>query len=146
MFKVFAVFQQPASGGEILFILVCVLFLFVCDRNPDFAYAIGRALREFGNAILKLTQVFDQAGFDAGQNLGGIHGKPAAEAITTENTNVELYDPAALNENTRLVGRGGREKRRGKNALTRILLFIAGGLVFGVLAFRFCKWLFLNSN
>jgi hypothetical protein len=51
-------------------------------------------MREFGKASGDLGKGFDQAGFDAGRSLGGIHGKPAFEAITLDNKNVELYDPA----------------------------------------------------
>jgi hypothetical protein len=77
-----------------------------------------------------------------GKTSGGIYGKPAAEALTIENTNVELYDPDALHENVRVRRVSGWEKRKQKNARTTILLFIAGGFVFGVLAYRLYKSLY----
>ena len=140
------VYLDVFSGGEMLLILFCVLALIVCFRNPDFADEIGRALHQFGNALMKRTRWFDQTGFDVGRNLGGIHGKPAAEALTTENKTGEIYDHAALRENSR-IERGSRsEKGKLRNAFTRALLSIVGGLVFAMVGYRLYKSLFLNSN
>jgi Sec-independent protein translocase protein TatA len=130
------------SGGEMLFLLVGVLILFLSSRIPNFAEGLRRAFREFLKASRDIGSEFDQAGFDAGQNLGGIYGKPAAEALTIENTNVELYDPDALHEDVRVRRVSGWEKRKQKNARTTILLFIAGGFVFGVVAYRLYKSLY----
>lgn len=84
-------------GAETALALVLVIFLFVSKGIPDFA-KLRKALREMGKA-------FDQTGFDAGQNLGGIHGKKAFEAITADNQNIELYDPAVSSK----VGQSGSE-------------------------------------
>ena len=37
----------------------------------------------------------DEAG-EAGRSIGGIYGKPAAQALTPDNQVAELYDPAAF--------------------------------------------------
>ena len=43
-----------------------------------------------------LPNDLDQEAHDAGESLGGIYGKPAAQALTPDNQNAELYDPAAF--------------------------------------------------
>jgi hypothetical protein len=76
-------FVLGLGGGEVFFLLVVAAVGFGSSRIPPFA----RGLRE-------AWKRFDQSGFDVGRNLGGIHGKPAAEALSTDNKTVELYDPA----------------------------------------------------
>jgi sec-independent protein translocase protein TatA len=81
-------FASILGGWEIVVILVVVLVLFGTRRWPDIARDLGR-----------LVDGFDRATHDAGESLGGIFGKPAAEAITPDNQVAELYDPAALQGN-----------------------------------------------
>jgi hypothetical protein len=52
----------------------------------------------------------ESASFDAGESLGGIFGKPAAEALTPDNQTAELYDPAAFHDENG-VGKPWRECR-----------------------------------
>jgi hypothetical protein len=133
------VYNLPLRGGEIVILLLSVLVLVVCGRNPNFTEELGRALREFGNSIFKLTNVFDQAGFDAGQSLGGIHGKKAAEALTTDNQTVELYDPDVLHDSAQIGHRSRRANKSLKKAGVMKLLFIVLGFVLAVVASILCK-------
>jgi hypothetical protein len=56
----------------------------------------GKGRSSFMRALREFRDGFDQGAFDAGQSLGGIHGKPAAEALIPENATGELYDPFAV--------------------------------------------------
>jgi sec-independent protein translocase protein TatA len=77
------------GGGEIILILAIVLILLGAKRLPDLAKGIGRGLFQFRKAI-------DDEATEAGRSVGGIYGKPAGQALTTENQVAELYDPALL--------------------------------------------------
>lgn len=77
------------GGGEIILILALLLILFGAKKLPDVAKGMGRGLFQFRKAI-------DDEATEAGRSLGGIYGKPAAEALTPENHVAELYDPAVL--------------------------------------------------
>jgi hypothetical protein len=53
---------------------------------------LRQGISEFHNAFGEVTGLFDESAGDAGRSLAGIHGKPAAEALTIENQTVEIYD------------------------------------------------------
>jgi sec-independent protein translocase protein TatA len=86
------------SGGEIVVIIAMVLFLFGSRRFPDFWRGFRQGIRLFRKASKDVQGGFDQLAGDAGKSLGGIHGKPAHEALTPDNQTIELYDPAVLRE------------------------------------------------
>jgi hypothetical protein len=44
----------------------------------------------------------------AGKSLGGIYGKPAAEALTPANQTAELYDAATLRDSNESQGSGNQ--------------------------------------
>lgn len=66
------------GGGEVILILALILILFGAKQLPG------------------LTRRFDRGARDAGRSLGGIYGKPAAQALTPNNEAAELYDPAVF--------------------------------------------------
>jgi Sec-independent protein translocase protein TatA len=136
----------PFSGAEWVLALLIVVILFWSNRILDFVHGLRRAICEFRKASRDLARGFDQAGFDAGQSLGGIHGKTAAEALTTDNQTVGLYDPAVWHNSVQIGQNSGSEKAKMKNAIIRKLFFVTGALVFGVLTYRLYKLVFLNSN
>jgi Sec-independent protein translocase protein TatA len=80
------------GGGELFLILACMLALFVSGHLPPFMGRLGREFRGFRDE-------FDKLGEDAGRSVGGIYGKPAAEALTPDNHTAEFYDPAAFQKN-----------------------------------------------
>jgi TatA/E family protein of Tat protein translocase len=84
------------GGGEIVLILAVVLVLFGARKLPNLAKGLGRGIYEFRKASGEVLKEIDQEAFDAGQSLGGIHGKAAAEALTPDNQTAELYDPAVF--------------------------------------------------
>jgi Sec-independent protein translocase protein TatA len=106
---------------------------FASNRIVEFVRGLRQGIREFRKASNDLARELDQTGFDAGQSLGGIHGKAAFEALTTDNQTAELYDQD-----------GGSEKTI-KN-LVRKLLIVAGGAAFCLLAYVLLKFVFLKSN
>ena len=87
--------------GETILILLLVLILFGAKKLPGLGQGLGRGISEFRKASKQVTDEFDEASSDAGRSLGGIYGKPAAQALTTDNQVAELYDPAALKGETR---------------------------------------------
>ena len=84
------------NGWEVVLMLAVVLVLLGARHLPWIARGLGEGLFQF-------RKRFDQEARDAGKSLGGIYGKPAAEALTPDNQTAELYDPAAFH----------REKRSG---------------------------------
>jgi Sec-independent protein translocase protein TatA len=89
---------------EAVVVLVSALILFLAGRIPDFARGLSRAFDEFRKAVKEI----DRGGFDAGQSLGGIHGKTAAEALTIDNQTIELYDPIDLRHTSQTGDNNGR--------------------------------------
>jgi sec-independent protein translocase protein TatA len=77
------------GGGEIILLLALVLILFGAKKLPELAKGLKLGIFEFRKAI-------DDEATEAGRSLGGIYGKPAAEALTPDNHVAELYDPAVL--------------------------------------------------
>ena len=77
------------AGWEIVLILAVVLILFGAKHLPDLWRRLGQGLLGFRDAL-------DDEAHDAGRSIGGIHGKPAAEALTTDNQVAEFYDQDAF--------------------------------------------------
>ena len=91
------IFASYFGGWEIVLILGLVLMLYGAKRLPDLARGLGQMRKE----TRKLWEDLDQGAIDAGESLGGIYGKPAAEALTPDNETAELYDPAVLEHKQR---------------------------------------------
>jgi Sec-independent protein translocase protein TatA len=89
------------GGWEVLCILAVTLILVAVRRLPGLSHGLREGLFRFLNA-------FDQVSHDAGKNLGGILGKPAAQALTPDNQTAELYDPAVFHR----AERAGHSKKR----------------------------------
>ena len=79
------------GGWEIVVILAMLLILVGTRKLPEITKWLGEGLSDFRDKT-------DGQAHDAGRSLGGIYGKPAAEALTPENQTAELYDPAVLQE------------------------------------------------
>jgi sec-independent protein translocase protein TatA len=73
------------GGWEIVLISTVVLILFGAKRLPEIARGLGDGFRRFRDAL-------DDEAHDAGRSIGGIHGKPAAQALTPDNQVAEFYD------------------------------------------------------
>jgi Sec-independent protein translocase protein TatA len=84
------------GGYETILVLAIVLILLGTRHLPGIARGFRRGFYEFRRASKDLAQEIDQEASDAGRSLGGIYGKPAAEALTTDNQTAELYEPAVL--------------------------------------------------
>lgn len=94
------------GGGEIILILALVLILIGAEELPYLARRLGRGLFSFRDAA-------DDESSAAGRSVGGIFGKRAAQALTSDNKVAELYDPAAL--------RNQAESRHTRNGAARLL-------------------------
>lgn len=86
------------TGWEVVLMLAVVLVLFGARRLPNLARGLGEGLLRFRNEFDQIRKEFDQEAHDAGKSLGGIYGRPAAQALTPENQTAELYDPAAFQD------------------------------------------------
>jgi sec-independent protein translocase protein TatA len=84
------------GGGEIILVLALVLILLGAKKLPELSRGFGRGFFEFRKATKEVTDELDEAASDAGRSVGGIYGRPAAEALTPDNQVAELYDPAML--------------------------------------------------
>ena len=115
-FREFAVMMARFNmgGGEIILILALVLILFGARRLPELGRGLRRGILLFGKATKDVADEIDGEAEDAGRSLGGIYGKPAAQAITPENMVAELYNPEALQRETQRgkQGTGLRAKFR----------------------------------
>ena len=86
------------GGGEIILVLAAVLILFGAKKLPELARGLGEGISQFRKATRDVINAADDEASDAGRSLGGIYGKPAAQALTVDNHVAELYDPAALRD------------------------------------------------
>jgi sec-independent protein translocase protein TatA len=87
------------GGGEVVLILAMVLILFCAKWLPEIARGLGEGGSEFLKATKKVSDEIDEASIDAGRSVGGIYGKPAAQALTPDNLVAELYEPAVIKDN-----------------------------------------------
>jgi sec-independent protein translocase protein TatA len=109
-----SIFAHIFGGWEVVLILAVVLILFGAKRLPELARGLGEGFSRF-------RKEFDQEAHDAGESLGGIYGKPAAQALTPDNQTAELYDPAVLHNEER-TGRTPKGVRfRGWRRLWRLI-------------------------
>jgi sec-independent protein translocase protein TatA len=81
------------GGWEVLLILAVFVILLGAKKVPEIMRGFGNGMSEFSKCIKEL--VGRQAN-DAGKSVGGIFGKPAAEALTHDNQTAEFHDPAVL--------------------------------------------------
>jgi len=88
--------------GEIVLFLAMVLILFGARWLPELSRGLGRGIFEFRKATKEVTDEIDGAASEAGQSVGGIYGRPAAEALTPDNHVAELYDAAVLRDKAKL--------------------------------------------
>src|SRR5260370_29365010 len=99
------------GGGEIILILALVVILFGAKTFPDLRRGLGRGLFEFRKSSREIADAMDDEAGKAGRSLGGIYGKPAAQALTPDNQVAELYDPALFQDE--------REPRKIRSGVTR---------------------------
>jgi hypothetical protein len=117
------------------------MILLKFNRILDFVRGLRRGICEFRKVSKDVFGGFDQTGFDAGQSLGGIHGKAAFEALTTDNQTVELFDPALLRNSGQKGNNSGSGKKKTKSKMTRVRKFIWIGLGL-ILLLTLAEWLF----
>jgi Sec-independent protein translocase protein TatA len=84
-----AIFETFLDRGEIVLIIAVILILFAGRQIPKFIRGFRKGISQFGEAC-------DDVAHDAGRSLGGIYGKPAAQALTPDNQTAEFYDPAVF--------------------------------------------------
>jgi sec-independent protein translocase protein TatA len=89
------------AGGEIILILALVLIMLGARRLPGLGRGMGRGISEFRSAARRVTDELDEEASEAGRSVGGVYGKPAAEALTPDNQVAELYDPTVLHKEER---------------------------------------------
>ena len=85
MFTLAAIF----TGWEIILILAVILIVYGAKN-------LGEGFSQFRKHVGELPNDLDQEAHDAGESLGGIYGKPAAQALTPDNQTAELYDAAVF--------------------------------------------------
>lgn len=100
------------GGFEIILVLALVLILFGAKKFPDLSRGLGQGLFEFRKATKKVADEIDDEASEAGRSVGGIYGKPAAQALTPDNQVAEIYEPA--------VSETEAESRRSQNGVTRL--------------------------
>jgi hypothetical protein len=132
--------RNPISTGDgSRFVAVFNVIMFGFNRILDFVRRFRRAIAGFRKGFGDAATTFDKAGFDAGESLGGIYGKPAFEALTSDNHTVELYDPAVFQNGGQIGKNIDKAKKQIKNAIIRKLSFVAGGIALGVLLYTLLK-------
>lgn len=92
------------AGWEVVLILAVILVLLGAKRLPWIT-------RRFGEGFFRFRKEFDEQAHQAGESLGGIYGKPAAEALTPDNQTAELYDPSVFH-NRKGTGRAAKRSWR----------------------------------
>jgi Sec-independent protein translocase protein TatA len=88
-------------GWDGMLIVAVIVVLYGAKKLPPLFRGFRQGLTEFGKATRDLV---DGEAAEAGKSLGGIYGKPAAQALTPGNEVAELYDrPVAHKNGRRLV-------------------------------------------
>ena len=80
-----AMLADIMGGWEIVLILAVSLALSGARKLPEFIRGLGEGFAEFLRCSGFVAKELDHAAHDAGESLGGIYGKPAAEALTPDN-------------------------------------------------------------
>src|SRR6266478_4749171 len=91
---IFALFNL--GSGEVILILALLVVLLCAGNLPEIARGMGEGVSGFRKALRTVLKGTDKEAEDSGKSVGGIYGKPAAEALTSDNQTAELYDPAAF--------------------------------------------------
>jgi sec-independent protein translocase protein TatA len=106
------------GGWELLLIVAVVLILFGAKRLQDIRKGFGDGLHHFRKEM-------DNQAEQAGRSLGGIYGRPAAQALTPDNQNAELYDPAALQDENKktIMSRDAKQRLSLKIKVATILMW-----------------------
>ena len=86
------------GGWEIGLIVTVILILVGARKLQELIRGLGKGISEFLRHLGFVAKELDQAAHGAGESLGGIYGKPAAEALTHDNQTAEFYDPAVLHK------------------------------------------------
>ncbi len=81
------------GGWEIVLILALVLILLGAGNLPRLGRGLRQGLFEFRRATKEVADEIDDEGIQAGRSVGGIHGKPALQALTPDNRVAERYPP-----------------------------------------------------
>ena len=115
------------GGGELILILALVFILFGAKRLPEMGQGLRRGFFQFLKASRELGTGIDDAASEAGRSLGGIYGKPAAQALTPDNQIAELYEPRVF-----------ESKENSRNRWSRITEFLKA---VKVTLCRFLRWL-----
>src|SRR5438128_9235648 len=109
------------GGWEILLILAVVLILFGAKNLPEITRGLGEGVSQLRKRVGRLPRELDQGAHDAGESLGGIYGRPAAQALTPDNQTAELYDPAVFHNQERTGLATKRMRFRGWGRLWRLI-------------------------
>ena len=102
------------GGGELILILTGFVILIGAKKIPEFARGLGQGFSSFRSATDDLVRAIDDEASEAGRSVGGVYGKPAAQALTPDNRVAELYDPAAFQKKP--------ESRRNLKSLRRLVI------------------------
>ena len=118
------------GGWEVVLILAVLLILFGAKKLPEIVRGLGEGVSEFRKSSGQVINELDQNAHDAGKGLGGIYGKPAAQALTPDNQTAELYDPGVFHKQgeihlNRNLGRF-RAWSRLWRSIRRLLKILAG--------------------
>ncbi len=91
-------------GWEIVLLLAVLLILFGARKLPEMARNLGSLLDRptlLDRLLDWLRKGPDQEAHDAGKSVGGIYGKPAAQALTHDNQTAEFYYVPESNDQSR---------------------------------------------
>jgi sec-independent protein translocase protein TatA len=114
--SMFAIFFGGA--WEVVLFFSVILILFAAKKLPEITRGLGDGVSRFRKAVGGLSKDLDQEAYDAGESLGGVYGKSAAQALTPDNQTAELYDPAVFH-NKGVASK--RMKFRGWSRLWRLI-------------------------
>jgi len=91
---VMPILSDIINGWELVLLVAVIVILLGAKHLRGLARGLGEGFSHFRKSV-------DREAHAAGESLGGIYGKPAAQALTPDNHTAELYDPAVFQREER---------------------------------------------
>ena len=81
------------GGGELFFIILVVLMLFVSDKIPDIARALGKGMAQLKNATNEIKSEIQKGAQDTGLDMNSLTGGISDEITKAKEGITKMVNP-----------------------------------------------------